>query len=76
LPECRKDEAFDDDEFGHRTKRLKIGRRAHPKHGQAVQTEGNAEIISYRDVGVPSVGFELSVSVFASELENKGDESE
>jgi len=47
LPVGSKDNTLDRQEFGHGTEWLQIGVHTDPKHGQSIETDGNADIVYY-----------------------------
>lgn len=50
--------------------------RAHPEHGQAVETQGDAEVVDDRDVGIACVALEVSFPVRACRFQQDRDDGE
>ena len=76
LPESRKDQTLDAEELGHWPKWLEVRVCAHPEHGEAVQSQRDAEVVRDGHVGVAGVRLELPLGVCACSFENDGDDCE
>lgn len=62
--------------LGHRTVRLQVGIGGDPKHGEAVQTERDAEVVRDRDVSVTGIARERTVPVGSRRFQDNRDQRE